>query len=155
MLIHMEAELPCTSNLPGSLNDTLHFYRYLHIHILVAEEQFLWLIDVPIQDCAQQLKIYQVFNLLIPRGNLSARYDIDTKYLEISYDETKAIEILEQFTTCQWPNRQFCNIDTPLQPLTNPTSCITAIYTKNKAGIEHWCCLYKLGIHAVPPFQHQ
>ena len=40
--------------------------------VLVAEEQFLLLIDVPIQDQAQQLVIYQVFNLLIPKGNLSA-----------------------------------------------------------------------------------
>ena len=42
-------------------DDTLHFYRYLHTHILVAEEQFLLLIDVPIQNQAQQLEIHQVF----------------------------------------------------------------------------------------------
>ena len=96
MLIHTEVELPLTMHLPVSLDDTLHFYRYLCTHILVAEELFLLLIDVPIQDHAQQLKIYQFFNLLIPKGNLSAWYDIDTKYLGISHDETKAIEILEQ-----------------------------------------------------------
>ena len=85
-----------------SLDDTLHFYRYLHTHVLVVEEQFLLLIDVPIQDHTQQLEIYQVFNLLILKGNLSAQHDIYTKYLGISYDETKAIEILEQqFITCQ------------------------------------------------------
>ena len=83
-----------------SLDDTLHFYRYLHTHILVVEGKFLLLIDVPIQDHTQQLKIYQVFNQLIPKGNMSALYDIDTKYLGISYDETKPIDILEQFTTC-------------------------------------------------------
>ena len=138
MLIYIKADLPSTMHLPVSLNDTLHFYRYLCTHVLVAEEQFLLLIDVPIQDHAQQLKIYQVFNLLIPKGNLSACYDIDTKYLEISYDETKAIEILgQQFTTCQQANRQFCNIDAPFQPLTNPPLCITAICANNKAGIEH------------------
>ena len=108
----------------------------MHPHLIV-EEQFLLLIDIPIQDQTQQLEIYQVFNLLIPKGNLSAQDDIDTKYLGISYDKTKAIEILEQqFTTCQRANGQFCNIDSPLQPLTNPPSCITAIYAKNKAGIE-------------------
>ena len=72
MLIHIEAELLSTVHLPVSSDDTLHFYRYLCTHILVAEEQFLLLIDEPIQDHAQQLKIYQVFNLLIPKGNLSA-----------------------------------------------------------------------------------
>ena len=128
-------------HLPVSSDDTLHFYIYLCTHILVAEEQFLLLIDLPIQDCAQQLEIYQAFNLLILKGNLSACYNIDTKYLGISYDETKAIEILEQFTTCQQAYGQFCNIDTPLQPLISPPSCITAIYAKNKAGIEHQCSL--------------
>ena len=96
MLMHIEAELASTMHLPVSLDETLHFYRYLCTHILVAENQFLLLIDVPIQDWAQQLKIYQIFSLVIPKGNLSAQYHIDTKYLGISYDETKAIEISEQ-----------------------------------------------------------
>ena len=127
--------------LPVSSNDTLHFYRYMCTPILVVEEQFLLLIDVAIQHHAQ-LKIYQVFNLFIPKGNLSACYDIDTKYLGISYDDTKAIEIPEQqFTTCHQANGQFCNIDAPLQPLANPPSCITTIYAKNKAGIEYQCSL--------------
>ena len=71
MLMHIEAGVPSTMCLPVSLDDTLHFYGYLCSHILVAEEQFLLLTDVPIQDHTQQLKIYQVFNLLIPKGNLS------------------------------------------------------------------------------------
>ena len=72
MLIYTKAVLPSTMHLPASLNDILHFYRYLCTHILVVGEQFLLLIDVPIQDCTKQLKIYQVINLLIPKGNLSA-----------------------------------------------------------------------------------
>ena len=58
MLMHIEAELPSTMHLPMSSDDTLYFYRYLCTHILVAEEQFLLMIDVPIQDHTQQLKIY-------------------------------------------------------------------------------------------------
>ena len=57
MLMHIKTKLPSTMHLPVSLDDTLHFYRYLCTHVLVAEEQFLLLIDVPIQDHAQQLKI--------------------------------------------------------------------------------------------------
>ena len=102
ILMHIEVELPSNMQLSVSSNDTLYFYRYLHTHVLVVEEQFLLLIDVPFQDGAQQLKIYQVFNLFILRGNLSAKYNIDTGYLGISHDEMKAIEISDQqFTTCQ------------------------------------------------------
>ena len=72
MLIHIEEVLPSVMHLLVSSDDTFYFRRYLHIHILIAEKQFLLLIDVPIQDCAQQLEIYQIFNLLIPKGNLSA-----------------------------------------------------------------------------------
>ena len=88
MLIHIEQALPSTMHLPVSSEDTLHFYRYLHTHILIADELFLLLIDVPIQDCAQQHQIYQAFSLVIPPRNLSAHYNIDTKYLGIAYDET-------------------------------------------------------------------
>ena len=72
MLIHIEVELPSTMHLPVSSDDTLHLYRYLHTHVLVAEEQFLLIIDVPIQDCTQQLEINHVFNLFILKGNISA-----------------------------------------------------------------------------------
>ena len=48
MLMHLKAELPSTMYLPVSSDGTLHFYRYLCTHVLVAEEQFLLLIVVPI-----------------------------------------------------------------------------------------------------------
>ena len=66
MLSHMVETLPPTMHLPISSEDTLHFYRYLCTHILIADAQFLLLIKVPIQDHAQQLEIYEVFNLAIP-----------------------------------------------------------------------------------------
>ena len=50
MLMHIEETLPSTLHLPVSSDDTLHIYRYLHTHVLIANKQFLLLIDVPIQD---------------------------------------------------------------------------------------------------------
>ena len=142
MLTYIEEALPSTMHLPVSSEDILYFYRYLHTHILITVEQFLLLIDIHIQDHAQQLKIYQVFNLVIPHGNLSSHHNMDTKYLDITYDETRAMEILEQqFITYQQANGQFCSINTPLQPLANPPSCFAAIYAKNKAGIKKRCSL--------------
>ena len=47
---HIADTLPPTLHLPMSLEDTLHFYRYLHTHILIENKQFLLLIDMPIQD---------------------------------------------------------------------------------------------------------
>ena len=49
ILKHIEETLPSTMHLPIASEYTLHFYRYLCIHILIADEQFLLLIDVPIQ----------------------------------------------------------------------------------------------------------
>ena len=48
MLAHIEETLPHTLHLPVSSEDTLHFYRYLHTPVLIANKQFLLLIDVPI-----------------------------------------------------------------------------------------------------------
>ena len=68
MLVHIEETLLPTLHLPVSSEDTLHFYRYLCIHVLIANKQVLLLIDVPIQDRSQQLSIYKVFTLDIPHG---------------------------------------------------------------------------------------
>ena len=44
MLIHIEETLPPMLHLPVSSDNTLHFYRYLHTHVLIANKQFLLLI---------------------------------------------------------------------------------------------------------------
>ena len=118
MLFHIEKTLLSTLHLPVSSEDTLHFYHYLCTHGLIANKQFLLLIDVPIQDQSQQLSIYKIFTLYIPHGNFTTRYDVNTKYLGITQDETMAVEILpQQFRICQEANRQFYTIPTPFQPL--------------------------------------
>ena len=71
MLSHIEEAVPSTMHFPVSSEDTLHFYRYLHTHILIANRQFLLLIDVPLLDHLQQLSIYRIFTLDIPHGNFT------------------------------------------------------------------------------------
>ena len=44
-------------------------------------------------------------------------------------------------------NGQFCPFLTPLQPLTNPPSCVAALYTKNSREID---CLCELTTKAQP-----
>ena len=81
MLLHIEETLLSKLHLSVSSDDTLYFYRYLHTHILIANKQFLLLIDVPIQDRSQQMMIYKVFTLNIPHGNFTAHYNVTTMYL--------------------------------------------------------------------------
>ena len=78
MLQHIADTLPPTLHLPISPEDTLHFYRYLHTHVLIENKQFLLLIDVPIQDRSCQITFHQVLTLDIPQGNYSACYDVNT-----------------------------------------------------------------------------
>ena len=142
MLLHIEETLPLTMHLPISSDNAPHFYRYLCTHVLIADEQFLLLIDVPIQDHTQQLEIYEIFDLAIPHRNSPAHYSINNRYLGIMHDETKAVEISEdQFKTCQKANVQFCSLNTPLLPLTNPPICTSALYAKNKASVKKRCSL--------------
>ena len=102
MLLHISDTLPHTLHLPVSPDDTLHIYRYLHTHVLIANKQFLLLIDIPIQDRLQHITIYKVFALNFLHGNFSACYDINTKYLGITKDETMAVELSPtQFQVCQ------------------------------------------------------
>ena len=65
---------------------------------------------------------------------------MDTKYLGVTYDRTKAMDIPEeQFKLCKEANGQFCPLTTPLQPLTNLPSGIAALYTKNSKEIDRLC----------------
>ena len=57
MLSYIEDTLPSTLHLPVSSEDSLHFYCYLHTHILIANKQFLLLIDVPIQDQSHKISL--------------------------------------------------------------------------------------------------
>ena len=78
MLLHIKETLLSTMHLPISSEYALHFYRYLCTHVLVADEQFLLLTDVPIQDYTQQLEIYEGLNLAIPHKNFLACCNITT-----------------------------------------------------------------------------
>ena len=59
--------------------------------MLVGDGQFLFLLDVPIWDRAQQLQVYEIFNIPVQHGNLSAQYKINNKYIGVTYDETQAV----------------------------------------------------------------
>ena len=142
ILSHVEKTLPSTLHLSVSYKDTLHFCCYPCTHVLIANKQFLLFIDVPIQDRSQQLSIYKISTLDIPHGNFTAHYDVNIKYLDITQDETMAVEFSQQqFRICQEANSQFCTIPTPFQLLANPLSCITALYVQNTASISAKCSL--------------
>ena len=142
MLQHIAETLPLTLNLPILPEDTLHFYRYLHTHILIEDKQFLLLIDIPIQDRSCQITIHQILTLDIPHGNHSVCYDVTTKYLGVTKDATMAVELsATQFQVCQDANGQFCSITSLFRPLASLPSCIAALYTKSKTGIASKCSL--------------
>ena len=142
MLQHIADTVPPTLHLPISPEDTLHFYRYLHTHVLIENKQFLLLIDIPIQDRSRQITIHQILTLDIPQGNYSAHYNVDTKYFGVTKDATMAVELsTTQFQACQDTNGQFSSITTPFQPLANPPSCIAALYVKSKVDIASKCSL--------------
>ena len=142
ILRHIESELPSMMHLPISSNNTLHFYQYLNTHVLIVDGQLSLLIDVSIKNRGQQLQIYEVFCLPVPHSNLSAEYKVNYKYIGVTCDEAKAVAITNlQYIACQHINRQFCRINAPLQTPTNPSSCVTALYTKNDKAIKEQCSL--------------
>ena len=142
MLQHVPDTLPPTLHLPISPDDTLHFYRYLHTHVLIENKQFLLLNDIPIQDRSCQITIHQILTLDTPHRNYSAYYDVHTKYFGVTKDATIAVELsTTQFQACHHANGQFCSISTPFQPLANPPTCIAALYVKSKTGIASKCSL--------------
>ena len=140
LLESIEKNLPPNMHLPVPSSDPLHFYRHLKCHVLIERNEFLLLIDIPIQDRAQQIQIYKIINIPVPVGNFSIQYEIPEQYLGVTYDHTKALVITpEQFSKCQSANGQFCPMTAPLQTLTNPPSCVAGLYIKSKPDIDRYC----------------
>ena len=109
-------------HLPISLDNIL-FYQYLNTHVLIADGQFLLLTDVPIQNRAQQLQIYEVFSLPVPHSNLSTEYKVNYKYIGVTYDETEAVAITDlQYRACQHGSGQFYRINAAIQTPHKPTT---------------------------------
>ena len=48
------------------------------------------------QDRAQQFQICEIFNLSIPHGDISMKYEISNKYIGITFDETEVVTVTEQ-----------------------------------------------------------
>ena len=141
MLRHTESELSsrCTCLYHQM---TPFISTSISTHVLIAEGQFLLLVNVSIKNRGQQLQIYEVFNLPVPHSNLSAQYKINHRYKGVTYDGTKANAITDQqYIACQHANGQFCRINAPFQPLTNPSSCITAPHAKNNQAVVKQCFL--------------
>ena len=57
-----------------------------------------------------------------------------------------------QYSTCLHANGQFCKIDAPFQAVTNPSSFIAALYTKNnqEIGVQHSLSVFNT-LPAFPP----
>ena len=67
----------------------------------------------------------------VPHGDVSVKYKINNKYKGITYDKTQMVMITEQqYSTYLYANGQFCKIDVPFQAVTNPLTCIMALYAK-------------------------
>ena len=76
-----------------------------------------------------------------------------TNIIGVTYDETQAVMITkQQYLICLHTNEQFCKIDASFQALTNPPSCVAALYARNNQEIEVQC---SLSIFHIPPaFTH-
>ena len=108
----------------------------------MADGQFLLLFDMPIQNRAQHLHIYDIFSLSVLHSNLLAEYKVNYKYIGVIYDKTKTVAITNlQHRGCQHANGQFCRINAPFQPLVNLSSCVIALYAKNNQAINKRCSL--------------
>ena len=87
ILSHTEETLPSTLHIPVSSEDTLHFYQYLHMHVLITNKQFLLLIDVQIQVFPSTKFSLWIFHMVI---------------LQLTTTSILSISELHKMKPCQW-----------------------------------------------------
>ena len=103
MLSHIEETLPSTLHLPVSSEDTLHFYWYLCMHVLIANKQFLLIIDVPIQDQTQTLSMYKFSPWIFPMVILQLTMTSILNILELHKKLWNPLKWRNPFMYCNYP----------------------------------------------------
>ena len=78
MLRHIESKLPPMMHPPISSDNTLHFYHYLSMHVLIADRQFLLLYSLmfPYKTEHNSSK-YMKFSVPVQHENLPAEYKVN------------------------------------------------------------------------------
>ena len=151
ILLDIESKLPRSLRLPDDPNISLwKYYKYLTCSTMVKDKKILIVVSIPLLDLSSTFEVFNVHNLPLPFMNqtkgikpsiqMTAQLEIETYSIAFNVERTKYI-LLDKLETqhCSNPWLKFCQIQSPIYPVSLNKLCVVALFLKQDAYINQYC----------------
>ena len=148
ILLEIESKLPRSLWLPDDPNKSLwKYYKYLTCSTMVKDKKILIVVSIPLLDLSSTFEVFNVHNLPLPFMNQTKGITPSiqmTAQLEIEADSIAFVErtkyiLLDKLETqhCSNPWLKFCQIQSPIYPVSLNKLCVVALFLKQDTYINH------------------
>lgn len=151
LLIDIKSHLPTTLTLIADpIKDLFLFYRQLSTSALLADDQIIIILSIPVLHISSQFEIYRAHSLPLPVKNiqtdnidapdLTAVYELEADGLMIDKGRTKyALLTKSETDSCSDPSIKWCSIAKPIFPVNLARLCLVNMFLKNEEATKKYC----------------
>ena len=129
--------------LPVNKNaDIWSYYQFLKINAFVHRDMLIVVLILPLIDKDLEFDLFKAHSLplLHPELKKVFTYDLESPYIALRMDSNYfTIPMQDDILTCTISAGHFCNLNTPLYPVSSTTECIYHLLVNNKDKIEEFC----------------
>ena len=129
--------------LPVNKNaDILSYYQFLKINAFVHRDMLIVVLILPLIDKDLEFDLFKAHSLplLHPQLKKVFTYDLESPYIALRSDSNYfTIPLQDDILTCSISAGHFCNLNTPLYPVSSTTECIYHLLVNNRDKIEEFC----------------
>ena len=129
--------------LPVNKNaDIWSYYQFLKINAFVHRDMLIVVLILPLIDKDLEFDLFKAHSLplLHPELKKVFTYDLESPYIALRMDSNYfTIPMQDDILTCTILAGHFCNLNTPLYPVSSTTECIYHLLVNNKDKIEEFC----------------
>ena len=134
--------------LPVNKNaDIWSYYQFLKINAFVHRDMLIVVLILPLIDKDLEFDLFKAHSLplLHPQLKKVFTYDLESPYIALRSDSNYfTIPLQDDILTCSISAGHFCNLNTPLYPVSSTTECIYHLLVNNRDKIEEFC---QISIH--------
>ena len=135
--------LPTTMALPFPASDIDSYIRIVKPRVVHKDTTYHFLIYIPLLHVAHAFNVFKYFGYEVPHSskNMSLRYASPTKdYIMISENGRQYIlPENEEIQSCLLSGTPFCQLHEPAYSMSSSTSCLIALYRKERVQIHRLC----------------
>ena len=143
ILRQIETSLPNTLALPFSAEDIDSYIRIIKPKVVHTGTMFHFLLYIPLLHVAHSFNVFKYFGYEVPHSskNVSLKYESPANdFIMVSEDGRRYIlPENNEIQSCLLSGTPFCQLHEPAYSMSSSTSCLVALYRKQKAQVYRLC----------------